>query len=202
MLPEEITDLVPTKYSFNSCDRCGKEIKKKLLLFNSKKECFICSKNICTDCTSREERVESLTGRKGYCCLDCYPKTKASSSSSLLPGVADINGAVDSLESKIPEQLHTISNNIEKVDNVTEGIYKVIDEIENVTLSINKIIETINRQVSEVKEFSQSFTLKNWSIIKKDIYYILLFSGIGIIVLVFIITCMIMFLIKYIYPLL
>lgn len=181
-------DLVPVKSNSNtSCMRCGREIKKKLLLFNSKKECFICNRLVCSDCTSKEERIDIASGRKGYCCLDCYPKTRASHSNSIL-GMGDINGVVDSLENRIPHQLEVISSGIEKVEHVTHAL--------------NKIIETINRQVSEVKEFSQSFTLKNWTIIKKDIYYILLFAGMGIICLIFIVTLMIMLMIKYIYPLL
>jgi hypothetical protein len=203
-MSEELNkELVPIKnYQINQCERCGKEIKKRLLVFNSKKECFICGKNICSDCISKEERIENLSTRKGYCCLDCYPKTKASHSSSLIPGVADINGAVDSIESRIPEQLEIISFKIEKVDHVTESLNKIMIGIENVNEAINNIIETINRQVSEVKDFSQDFTHRNWKSIQKDIYVILAFSGIGIIILTFILTLMIMYLIKYIYPLL
>ena len=183
------TDLISLKsFNPNNCQRCGKEIKKKLLLFNSKKECFICNKTTCNDCTSKEERIESSTGRKGYVCLDCYPKTRIAYSSSLFPGVSDLNGIVESIESRIPNQL--------------EIIVKSIDNVQTVTTTLNKIIDTINRQVGEVKEFSQSFTLKNWSIIKKDIYSILFFVAIGIIVLVFILTFMIMLMLKYIYPVL
>lgn len=181
-------DILSVKSTSNNfCIRCGKEIKKKLLLFNSKKECFICNRIVCSECTTKEERTEISSGRKGYSCLDCYPKTRVSHSNSIL-GMGDINGAVDSLENRIPHQLEIISTGIEKVENVTHAL--------------DKIIETINRQVLEVKEFSQSFTLKNWTIIKKDIYYILLFAGIGIIFLIFIVTLMIMLMIKYIYPLL
>lgn len=196
-------ELVQIKnYQINQCERCGKEIKKRLLVFNSKKECFICGKNVCSDCISKEERTELLTLRKGYCCLDCYPKTRAISSSSLIPGVADINGAVDAIESRIPDQLEIISFKIEKVDKVTESLNNIMERIENVNTSIDNITSTINRQVSEVKEFSQEFTHKNWKSIQKDIYLILLISGIGIIVLTFIITMIIMYLIKYIYPIL
>jgi hypothetical protein len=183
--------------SSSLCPRCGNEFKKRLLVFNSKKECFICNRVVCSECISREERYEPLTNKKGYACLDCYPRTKVSSSSSLLPGVMDINGAVDAIESRIPGQLASISAKMDAVNQVSEKL----DEIVLVKGAIEEITKLIALEVEDVKKFSETFTIRNWGIIKKDIYKIILAAGIGIFVLSGLITVQVMLIIKYLYPL-
>lgn len=188
MLSEEKESTELRVYSATNCTRCGNEYKKKLLVFNNKKDCFICNRTVCSDCLTKEERYEPGSGRKGYACLDCYPKTKIANSSSLLPGVMDINSAVDAIDTRIPEHLKEISSKL--------------DQIENVRTTINEITDAINFHVDDVKKYSETFTRRNWGLIQKDIYRIIIFAGIGIIFISVIITILIMLLIKYLYPLL
>lgn len=180
----------------NLCSRCGNEFKKRLLVFNSKKECFICNKVVCSDCLSKEERFEPFSNKKGYVCLDCYPRTKISYSSSLFPGVMDINAAVDSIESRIPDHLASISDKMGIISNVSDKL----DEIVKVKGAIEQITKLIEIEVEDVKKFSETFTTRNWAIIKKDIYKIILVAGIGILILSGLITLQILLIIKFLYP--
>jgi hypothetical protein len=195
-LAENDTESEALIVSANHCARCGNEFKKRLLVFNSKKECFICNRLVCSDCLSKEERLEPFTNKKGYVCLDCYPKTKVSYSSPFLPGVMDINAAVDSIESRIPEHLASISAKMELVNNLSEKL----DEIVLVRGAIEEITKLIAEEVEDVKKFSETFTSRNWGIIKKDIYIILLVAGVGILILSGLITVQSLIIIRYFYP--
>lgn len=222
MLSENINEettlvSVEKKNSINYCQRCGNEFKKRLLLFNTKKECFICGKNVCSDCLSKEERIEPYSNKKGYVCLDCYPKTRVPYASSFLPGVMDINAAVDSIESVIPAQIENVSAKLDEISSVREvleGFTGKLDEItnvkevlENLTIKLDEItkirivledlLKLIKFEVEDVKSFTQLFTHRNWKMIKKDIYLMIIIIGIGIFILSGILTVQILFILKY-----
>ena len=188
--------------SENHCQRCGKEYKKRLLLFNNriKKDCISCGKTVCPECISKDERIDSTTNRRGLVCIDCYPKSRSvyanignslSNSFALLPGVTgvmDINAAVDSIESKIPKHLDDISGKLDQITIVND--------------TLESLIKLIKYEVEDVKKFSESFTLKNWKIIRRDVYIIIFSAGVGIFILAGLIAVQIMLMFKYIYPLL
>jgi len=196
MSENEKTDLSEKTFDPNGCSRCGNIIKKKFSLFGSRKDCFICNKNFCQDCLTKEERLEISTGRRGYACLDCYPKTKMTGASSLIPGVIDLNPAVEAIENLIPQQLDSISSRLDEIVNVKDELSSLKDEVEKVRKAFYDLMDLIKFEVDDVKAFSQLFTQRNWQLIRKDIYKILLFSGIGIIILTGILTFEILLIIR------
>ena len=97
--------------------------------------------------------------------------------------VPDLNSAVDSLDNKIPQHLSDIKANLEEISDVKE--------------SLNELIKVITSLVEDVKLFTENITTDKWRIIKRDIYLIIFFSGIGIFFLAGLITIEILFILMY-----
>ncbi|MFN4149830.1 MAG: hypothetical protein ACK4IX_02720 [Candidatus Sericytochromatia bacterium] len=96
--------------------------------------------------------------------------------------VPDLNSVVKSLEHKIPNQLTEISGKLEEIPKVKEAIESIS------TMAVN--------EVQKVQKFTDDIISTKWKVIKRDIYKMIFFLGVGIFFLAGLITVEVIFIVR------
>lgn len=96
--------------------------------------------------------------------------------------VPDLNSVVKSLEHKIPNQLTEISGKLEEIPKVREAIESIS------TMAVN--------EVQKVQKFTDDIISTKWKVIKRDIYKMIFFLGVGIFFLAGLITVEVIFIVR------
>lgn len=96
--------------------------------------------------------------------------------------VPDLNSVVKSLEHKIPNQLTEISGKLEEIPKVREAIESIS------TMAVS--------EVQKVQKFTDDIISTKWKVIKRDIYKMIFFLGVGIFFLAGLITIEVIFIVR------
>lgn len=99
-----------------------------------------------------------------------------------VPDIKSVNSVILSLEQKIPNQLTEISGKLEEIPKVREAIESIS------TMAVN--------EVEKVQKFTDDIISTKWKVIKKDIYKMIFFLGVGIFFLAGLITIEILFIVR------
>ena len=142
----------------NSCANCSKSFSSIYnpisWIVTESRDCFICNKKVCLDCSSESSRYFPETGKDGYVCKNCESKTRT----NLKIPFFDVNPIYNILETKIPEIINQANGSIalklediktsiqEQKDKTKEDVNQIIDNV--VKNHLPEIIKMMNTSIN------------------------------------------------------